>query len=185
MPHDMGAACCHPRDVRYSADDAEADGRKMNSLAMTSQPREHAAVTFVDTDGDRVEYRVNSTSNKLDVFVNDVRMAEGLTKLTRNGRTIADEKWTHGKCQWTGHTTAPDEDTARRVIELFNTCNSVTFVDTQGDQVEFRVDSTSNKLDVFENDVLIGKDLTKLTRNGRTIIDHNNRGMDKTTAWMT
>ena len=72
-------------------------------------------------------------------------MAEGLTKLTRNGRTIADEKWTHGKCQWTGHTTAPDEDTARRVIELFNTCNSVTFVDTQGDQVEFRVDSTSQR----------------------------------------
>ena len=69
-----------------------------------------AAVAFVDTDGDRVEYRMNSTSGKLDVFVNGQLKCKGLTKLTRDGATLT----------WPPRTTAPDEDTAQRVIALFN-----------------------------------------------------------------
>ena len=73
------------------------------------------AVTFMDTDGDKVEYRVNSTSGKLDCFVNGRLDCAGLTTCTRNGATIIDDA---------GQTTAPDEDTARRVIELFQYCST-------------------------------------------------------------
>ena len=45
------------------------------------------AVTFVDTDGDKVEYRVNSTSGKLDCFVNGQLDCSGLTE--SNARTLS------------------------------------------------------------------------------------------------
>ena len=72
-------------------------------------------MTFVDPDGDKLEFRANSASGKIDVFVNDKLFDSGLTECTRNEATInfasnAGEEY---------ESIAPDEDTARRVIELF------------------------------------------------------------------
>ena len=72
--------------------------------------KEDVAVTFVDPMGDEVEYRVNSTSGKIDCFVNGKLECAGLTTCERDGATIIDDE---------GGTITPDEETARRVEELF------------------------------------------------------------------
>ena len=74
-------------------------------------------MTFVDPDGNKVEFRVvNSTSGEIDIFENDEATPNGfMTKCTRNGATIK----AANNAGDTYENTAPDEDTARRVIELF------------------------------------------------------------------
>ena len=69
-------------------------------------------VAFVDVDGGMVEYSVNSTSGKLDC-IGTAYIVYGLTTCKRIGATIIDDG---------GKTTAPDEETAQRVIELFDSC---------------------------------------------------------------
>ena len=76
---------------------------------------------FVDTDrGLTVEFRVNSASGKLEIVAElesflDPAIRE-VDKCMREGATII--------CGDVGQTTAPDEDTARRVIELFEYCST-------------------------------------------------------------
>ena len=72
-------------------------------------------MTFVDPVGDKLEFRVNSASGKIDAFENDQLFASGLTECTRNEATINFASNAGKKYK----ATAPDEDTARRVIELF------------------------------------------------------------------
>ena len=74
-------------------------------------------VKFVDTDGDSVEFRVNSASGKLEIvfFDNGQSNVDEVTKCKRKGATII--------CNG-AETTAPDEDTAKRVVELFQSCCS-------------------------------------------------------------
>ena len=72
-------------------------------------------MTFVDTDGDAMEYRVNPTSGKLDCLESGKLKFAGLGKCEREGATIL---YDHRQ------TTAPDEETAQRVIELFQYCSA-------------------------------------------------------------
>merc|ERR1719201_436501 len=71
------------------ANAAQVD-QSIPALLDLTASKEDVAVTFVDTDGDKVEYRVNSTSGKLDCFVNGRLDCAGLTTCTRNGATIID-----------------------------------------------------------------------------------------------
>jgi hypothetical protein len=102
-------------------DDAGEDVVSTAPSSNDGKPLNHAAVAFVDTDGDRVEYRMNSTSGKLDVFVNGQLKGKGLTKLTRDGATLTPLR-----------RTAPDEDTAQRVIALFNLAEAGLSADIAG-----------------------------------------------------
>ena len=78
-------------------------------------------MTFVDPDGEKLEFRVNSASGKIDVFVNDQLFDSGLTECTRNAYNDVHFVSNSGEEYLA---TAPDEDTARRVIELFEYCSS-------------------------------------------------------------
>ena len=70
-------------------------------------------MAFLDVDGNKVEYGVNSTSGKLDCN-GPAYSVYGLKTCKRNGATIIDDG---------GDTTAPDEEAAQRVIELFESCS--------------------------------------------------------------
>ena len=73
-------------------------------------------MTFVDPDGDKFEFRANSASGKIDLFFNDQQFDSGLTECTRNAYNDVHFVSNSGEEYLA---TAPDEDTARRVIELF------------------------------------------------------------------
>ena len=70
-------------------------------------------MAFLDVDGNKVEYGVNSTSGKLDCN-GPAYSVYGLTTCKRTGANITDDG---------GTTTAPDEETAQRVIDLFDSCS--------------------------------------------------------------
>ena len=72
-------------------------------------------MTFEDTDGDKPEFRLDSASGEFAWFQDDRPLIRWVTECTRSGATIT----AANNAGDAYVTTAPDEDTARRVIELF------------------------------------------------------------------
>ncbi|KAL1525194.1 hypothetical protein AB1Y20_020064 [Prymnesium parvum] len=137
-------------------------------------------VSYKDTDGDDIVFRINETSNNIDYYVNGKLKVRDLDALGQRDDSIVLHGTPMGPFSASRRTTPKDPSVIRAVLLLLNSdpaeCNTeeerkglaVGFKDTDGDHIWFKR-SADGSISYWVNDKEKVRELTSLEAVGRTL----------------